>query len=299
MPDSNVTKSPVSSTDRLMFAMFIAIILHLFVVYGITFSAQEREPMASTLDVTLVGYKSNKAPKEADFLAQENQEGSGTLDEAKMQTTDVEAVFHANSIREQVQQERQASAPKVAPETPKQVITSTAKSPAQNRQEAVASTDTTPQELPEGRQQSLLQRSLEIASLQAKVDTMRQVYAKRPRVQRLTAASTMKSSDAYYVNSWRREVEEMGAMNYPPEAAQCFDNCKLRILVSIYADGTINELRVLESSGRKVLDDAAIRIVRLASPFAPFSEEMRRETDVLEIIRTWSFKGNRYISESE
>ena len=63
-------------------------------------------------------------------------------------------------------------------------------------------------------------------------------------------------------------------------------------------DGTINELRILESSGKKVLDDAALRIVRLSAPFAPFTEEMRKQTDILEIIRTWQFKGNRYISDA-
>jgi len=90
----------------------------------------------------------------------------------------------------------------------------------------------------------------------------------------------------------------MGALNYPREAESCFDNCRLRLLVAINPDGTINELRILESSGKKVLDDAALRIVRLSAPFAPFTEEMRKQTDILEIIRTWQFKGNRYISDA-
>ena len=66
-----------------------------------------------------------------------------------------------------------------------------------------------------GRRKPLLERSLEMASLEAKLDSLRQTYAKQPRVQRLTAASTMKASDAYYVNSWRRRIEDNGARNYP------------------------------------------------------------------------------------
>jgi protein TonB len=56
-------------------------------------------------------------------------------------------------------------------------------------------------------------------------------------------------------------------------------------------------LRILESSGKQVLDDAAVRIVRRSAPFAPFTEEMKRDIDLLEIIRTWQFKGNRYMTE--
>jgi protein TonB len=107
----------------------------------------------------------------------------------------------------------------------------------------------------------------------------------------------MKANDAYYVNSWRRKIEKMGTINYPREAESCFNNCSLRLLVSINPDGTINNLRILKSSGKKVLDDAAIRIVRRSAPFAPFTEEMKRDIDLLEIIRTWQFKGNRYMTE--
>ena len=63
-------------------------------------------------------------------------------------------------------------------------------------------------------------------------------------------------------------------------------------MVAILPDGALQEVRLLETSGHKVLDDAAIRIVRLAAPFAPFSDELRQTTDVLEIIRTWQFRKN-------
>lgn len=285
----------VTSSDRLSFALFLAILIHALLLLGITFQASDRSNLSKTLEVTLATYKSDQAPEKADFIAQENQEGSGTLDEARMLTTDIEAPFQANDINQALAQEQLPSAPRNVPDQSK-LVTTQGDSHFQVRSDQRAPTEV--QELPDGPERTLLERSLEMASLEAKLDTMRQMYAKQPRVQRLTAASTMKASDAYYVNNWRRRIEDNGARNYPREAENCFDDCRLRILVSINADGTINELRILESSGKKVLDDAALRIVRMSAPFPPFTDEMRQHTDVLEIIRTWQFKGNRYLSDA-
>ncbi|PHS64982.1 MAG: energy transducer TonB [Thalassobium sp.] len=290
-----MSATAVTSSDRLSFALFLALLIHAVIILGISFTASDRDNLSKTLEVTLATYKSDKAPEQADFIAQENQEGSGTLDEARMLTTDVEATFHANEINETSPQEQQASAPRQV-QGNRQLVTTSGSS--RNKVTSEQERRAMQVDLPDGPEKTLLERSLEMASLEAKLDSLRQTYAKQPRVQRLTAASTMKATDAYYVNSWRRKIEQMGALNYPREAESCFDNCRLRLLVAINPDGTINELRILESSGKKVLDDAALRIVRLSAPFAPFTEEMRKQTDILEIIRTWQFKGNRYISDA-
>jgi protein TonB len=291
-----MSAAAVTSTDRLTFAVFLAMVIHALLILGISFSASDRTSLSKTLEVTLASYKSDTAPDEADFIAQENQQGSGTLDEAKMLTTDMEANFQDNQINKTSPQQQQATAPK-QPDGKQRLVSTTGKSRFQTQ---LQQTDIPPSllDVPDGPQKTLLQRSLEIASLEAKLDSQRQLYAKQPRIQRLTAASTMKANDAYYVNSWRRRIEDNGARNYPREAENCFNDCRLRLLVAINPDGTIYELRVLESSGRKVLDDAALRIVRQSAPFAPFTAEMRETTDRLEIIRTWQFKGNRYLSDA-
>ena len=188
----------VSSNDRMMFAIFVALMVHAMLVLGISFSAQESPAFSSTLDVTLAGYRSDEAPEDADFLAQENQQGSGTLDEAQMQTTDVEADFHANDIRENVREEQMPTAPRLQDSQHTQVV-STTRSPDKQQQQIAEQQPPAP-DIPNGPQQSLFERSLEIASLQAKLDTERQMYARMPRIHRLTAASTMKATDAYYVN---------------------------------------------------------------------------------------------------
>jgi protein TonB len=289
------SSATVTSADRLTFTGFLAALLHAALILGISFTATDKNPTSHTLEVTLASYQSEHAPEKADFLAQENQQGSGTLDDAKMLTTDVDADFNANSIQETSPLEQQASAPHIKPEQAALIASNNSsrfKTQLIEEPEAVEIVD-----LPDGPKKSLLERSLEIASLEAKLDSQRQIYAKAPRIQRLTAASTMKANDAFYVNSWRRKIESMGRINYPREAENCYTECSLRLLVSINPDGTINNLRILESSGKKVLDDAAILIVRRSAPFAPFTEEMKRDIDLLEIIRTWQFKGNRYMTE--
>jgi len=289
------SSATVTSADRLTFTGFLATLLHAALILGISFTTTDQSPTSQTLEVTLASYKSEQAPEKADFLAQENQQGSGTLDEAKMLTTDVDADFNANSIQQTSPLEQQASAPQVKPEQAALISSnneSRFKTQLKPEPEAIELID-----LPNGPKKTLLERSLEMASLEAKLDTMRQIYAKAPRIQRLTAASTMKANDAYYVNSWRRKIEKMGTINYPREAESCYNDCSLRLLVSINPNGTINNLRILKSSGKKVLDDAAIRIVRRSAPFAPFTEEMKRDIDLLEIIRTWQFKGNRYMTD--
>lgn len=151
---------------------------------------------------------------------------------------------------------------------------------------------TTPEEepLPVREKKSLMERSLEIASLEARFDAQQQAYARKPRVMRVTAASTLKSTNAWYVQNWVSKVTRVGNINYPTEARNAGIYGTLRLLVSLKKDGTIKEVAILQSSGSTVLDDAAIRIVRMAAPFAPFPDEMRKEVDELEIIRTWSFQ---------
>ena len=70
----------------------------------------------------------------------------------------------------------------------------------------------------------------------------------------------------------------------------------LRLLVALLPDGSLKEVILLESSGHAILDEAAIRIVHLAAPYAPFPGELRQTTDILEIIRTWQFRKNKRLS---
>ena len=144
----------------------------------------------------------------------------------------------------------------------------------------------------------LASRGQEIAKLNAKIEEDTAAYANRPR-RKAISASTQEYKYASYLEAWRRKVESIGNLNYPEEAKrrQLYGNLILR--VALRADGTLEEVRVLRSSGSEVLDQAAVRIVNLAAPYAPFPPDIRKETDVLDITRTWQFLSNNRFGEKQ
>lgn len=279
--------------ERLLFTSFIAILAHALVILGIQFSWDKPVQNPPTLDVTLASFASEQAPQEADFLAQENQLGSGTELTAKLQTTNREAVFQAPEIKSS---QLYSALGQTLPYSRDKVI-AVEQSPQIQRNSPDPSLSDN-QELIGPNQPTLLQTD-ELATLEAKLDELKQQWAKRPRITRITAAATLSSANASYIHHWRREIETMGRLNYPVEAQNCQQDCRLRLLVAIHPDGSLAEITVLQSSGRRVLDDAAVKIVKMAAPFAPFTAAMRQQTDLLEIIRTWTFTGSRYVSDTQ
>jgi len=280
-----------TAADRLSFTAFLAIAVHASAILGITFTLAEKGPSTHTMEVTLAQHRSVNPPSKSDFLAQFNQLGSGTLKEKILTTTTNRSEFHDNVIRNTLPQPQIREAHKKPPNPEKTLITTNAQS---SRQATLDSNkETSPVELTKiTLKKSLLERSLEIASLEARLDRQRQIFAGRPRVKRLTSLATKASVDAFYLNSWRRKIETIGNLNYPEEARRRKLYGSLRLLVSILPGGKLKAVEILETSGYQVLDDAAIRIVKLAAPFAPFPDELRQTTDVLEIIRTWQFRKN-------
>lgn len=279
----------VKASDRLSFTAFLAITLHVALIMGVTFTHVTQKSSTHTMEVTLAQHRSENRPDKADFLAQFHQQGSGTLEEKALTTAPTRAEFHDTVIRETTPPAQEPQATPEVLET--RAVTTEGSSP---RKIALADpSEAKPAERNDRTaEKTLMQRSLEIASLEARLDAQRQIYAKRPRVKRLTSLSTASSVDAFYLNSWRRKIENIGNLNYPDQARQQKLYGSLRLMVAILPDGSLKEVELLESSGHPVLDEAAIRIVRLASPFAPFPDELRETTDVLEIIRTWQFRRN-------
>ena len=281
-----MAQAPVTSADRLSFTLFLAIAVHAVVIFGVGFQQQKPAPAPHTLDVTIVHNQSQKAPSEADFIAQAHQEASGDQSERMELTTDQEAEFADQQI-ETVQLQAPAVRQRTEQQAQQLVVTTQGVSPRQVhvREEQ----ETPPQPAPEAREESLEQLTQEIASLQARLDQQRQAYAKRPRIRRLTSVSATAHYEALYIDSFRREVEEMGTRHFPNEAFARDQFGNVRLAVSLLPDGSVHSIEISQSSGHRFLDQAAVRSVRLAAPFAPFTREMRENTDILEIIRTWRF----------
>ena len=287
---TNRLEETVSTGDRLSFTLFLAVALHAALILGVTFTYVTSKPSTHTMEVTLAHQRAKLTPEKADFLAQLNQVGSGALEEKALMSAPTEAQFQDAEIRETSLDIPQNKSYK--PVEQKQTAITTKAITDQTFTVDNAATETAPQRAEFENRKSLQTRSLEIASLEARIDRQRQVYAKRPRIKRLTSLSTAASSDAFYLNSWRRKIESVGNLNYPQEARKNKLYGSLRLVVAILPDGSLKEVEILESSGHTVLDDAAVRIVRLSAPYAPFPDELRQSTDVLEIIRTWQFRKN-------
>jgi len=306
-----VAVSTVSVWDRFGFTLFMAAALHAMVILGIAFNSSPSRPPVTTLEITLSQYQSKVVPKEADFIAPTNQVGSGSEEKKHLPAVSQHAEMQASEPVPLASQQTAAAEPVPEPQPPQpatqELSTKPERSPEKSSAGGIKTVTTTAKAerrqaekqqhdkaaappRSSGAATSLLARSIEMASLQAQIDQAEEWLAKRPRVKRLTSATTKAREDAAYLDSWRRKIEMVGNLNYPEEARRGKTYGQLRLLVAILPDGSVKEISVLKSSGHKVLDDAAVRIVRLAAPFQPFPQEMRSNADILEIIRTWKFE---------
>lgn len=282
------------SRERFGFTVFLSACVHAIIILGVGFTYLEELNSESSLEITMAQYRSEFSPDDADFLAQENQIGSGTLDSKAAPSTPFESDFNDDVIQETAPIPQ---APTIIDDIEVQdtaVISSL--QDAQQVQQLLDEPDPD-QEKKLSEQATPNEISMAIASLQAQLDLQRQAYAKRPRKYTISSASTKKSHDALYLDSWRRRIEAVGNVNYPEQARRQELYGSLRLLVALLPDGEVKEVQILRSSGHSVLDQAAVEIVKLAAPFEPFPEEMRAQADILEIIRTWRFhEGNALTS---
>jgi protein TonB len=293
--------------DSFGFMLFIATAVHGVLLLALSFSFPERVPPRQTLDITLAQYPQQDAPDNADFIAQSNQQGSGQNEDATTPTTTEMAPLASERPQEQAAQQTPAPPEPAKPPAPEPEPGNSPEqqeSQAQGQKAVVATPSEQNPRASEPRPQqaaaappplhadstSLLNRALEMASLQTQLDLERETRAKKPRVLRLTSASTQAHAYASYLDNWRRRVETVGNLNYPEQARSQGLTGTLRLLVVLRPDGSVEHVEILQSSGHRVLDEGAIRIVQLASPFQSFPIELRKEVDRLEIIRTWKFE---------
>lgn len=278
--------------ERFGFTMFMSVCVHVMIILGVGFTmAVNRQPVTQ-MAVTLAQYESAEVPEDADFIAQANQQGSGTEDEALAPSTPFESRFNADTIQ-RVEEFLQERPTEPAPDAERIIAANNPDAQALQTPDG----DTVPQQPVDIAGMSSSQLTQTVASLQAQLDLHRQEYAKRPRRYTISSASTKEARDALYLDNWRKRIESIGNLNYPREASAAGIYGTLRVMVAINPDGTVNDIRILRSSGERVLDEAAVRIVQLAAPFEPFPPEMRAQVDVLEIIRTWQFhRGDTFSS---
>lgn len=274
---------------RMRNAVLLAIALHLTLLLAVTFTAGTEEYRAPQIEVTLAARPNGATPKDARHIAQANQEGSGESVEFEQFTSPNNTLSSEGDPGPQALLQ-----PQEAPtQASREAITTAA---AADR--ATSSEQLEQEQIPLlGLSPEVDKLTQELASLEAELDKQSRNYAQMPRVRRLTSVSAKQSVDAAYLLDWRRRVEAVGNKYYPEASVRYGLYGNLRLLVVINADGSLRDIRVLSSSGYAVLDEAAIKIVRMAAPYAPFPPELRATTDQLEIIRTWQFQENRLSSQ--
>jgi periplasmic protein TonB len=276
---------------RLRNAVLLAIAVHATLILGISFDASNRAYHSPQIEVTLANRPSTAAPEDASHMAQFNQQGSG--DQA-----DIAEVTSRNKLPPtQAQAAQQTLSQQAATRAvlQKDVVTTT----ATTRQ--AASIDQAEREQQQAQLQGISpevnQLNQQLASLEAELDEQTRTYANMPRVRRLTSVSAKASVDAAYLLDWRRRLEAVGNKYYPEASVRYGIYGDVRLLVVIRSDGSLEDIRVLSSSGYAVLDEASIKIVRMAAPYSPFPPELKATTDKLEIIRTWQYLENRLSSQ--
>lgn len=267
--------------DRLVVSLLIAAALHALIILGISFAPDALPPPEDslpTLDITLVPERKTPPPEQADYLAQTSQDGGGNTAE-----------------KVPFQQEQQARAAAAPPPQPAPAQTRELARPEGQRKVQVLEDQPEAKPAAPATAAELINRSLELASLDEQLRQSMQAYSQRPR-QAFISARTQEFKYASYMNDWVAKVERVGNLNYPDEARRQGISGSLMLQVSINTDGSVRNIRLLRSSGHKVLDDAAIRIVQLAAPYPPLPPEIRKDTDILHITRTWEFINNQGLS---
>ena len=143
--------------------------------------------------------------------------------------------------------------------------------------------------------EDILASASEISASDAAISNQVYNFEKQPR-RKYIGARTKEYKYALYAEAWRQKVETLGNMNYPEEAREKKFSGQLRMTVSLKPDGRIDNIEINQSSGFKILDEAAKRIVELGAPYAPFPEDIRKEVDILSITRTWTFTKDEHLS---
>ena len=264
----------------------VAIFLHGVLVFATGFMTPEPSAVrkSTLLDITLVNTESDKTPKEADFIANSNQEGSGSL-EKKSRLTSPFASENPNLTDGDQTFSSEEAAPNFVPTPKPQVLTTKGASRKVIHKEIQEEEVQDPKIV----RNEVSEKADEIAMLMAEMNRDEQKYAKRPRIHFVDSISAKSAVEARYINNWAKKLERIGNINFPDEAIRLSLSGTLILNATLDRAGRVVEMQIDVSSGSRVLDKAALRIVKLAAPYEPLPSEIRKKYDRLNITRSIIF----------
>jgi len=272
----------IGESDRLGATMVLSVLMHAMLILGLGFAAEDAAPVMPTLDVILTRTTSALTPKQADFMAQANNQGGGEHD-----TSSRPSAPQAGPIAQPqdglAPRPLRAQTPAPSPPPESRVITSTSAPDTLPIPRAPPEVD--PSLQPRGPEK--IERDIEMARLAAEIQLRSQQYAKRPK-RKFVSASTREYAWAQYLRGWVDRVERVGNLNYPDEARRRRIGGLVVISVGVRRDGSVESSRIIQSSKVPMLDAAALRIVKLSEPFAPLPKT-QDDPDILHVTRTWQF----------
>lgn len=272
----------IGEAERLRATMVLSLLLHALVIFGVGFTLEDAAPLVPTLDVIQTRTQTPLTPAQADFLAQANNQGGGEHDKSRRPgAPQAGPVPQATEGLAPRPLHAQSPAPSPPPEA--RVVASTTAPPTLPMPQARP--DVPPDQTPPGREK--IERDIEMARLAAEIQLQSAEYAKRPK-RKFVSASTREYAWAQYLRTWVDRVERIGNLNYPEEARRRRIGGVVVISVGVRRDGSVESVRIIRSSHIPMLDEAALRIVALAAPFAPLPRTAE-DPDVLHVTRTWQF----------
>jgi len=268
---------------NLTLALAASLLLHALVL-AIRFTPPDFMDKARerALEVILVNSKSKAKPDKAQAKAQTNLDGGGNTDEDRRAKTPLPPSPRTREGDQLIEAQRRVA--ELEAQSRQQMTRlkgDRAVSPDKSKPDPVTAPE------PNVSGADLASSAMAIARLEGQIARQMEEYNQRPR-KKFIGARVEEYRFAQYVEDWRQKIERIGNLNYP-DAAKGKLYGSLVLTVVIKANGDLERVEVNRSSGQSLLDDAARRIVRMAAPYAAFPEAIRRDTDLLEITRTWTF----------
>ncbi|OYY74382.1 MAG: hypothetical protein B7Y40_05410 [Gammaproteobacteria bacterium 28-57-27] len=305
MNGSLAWSEPVRGWKALLVALAIALSAHLLLL-SIHFATPERDPPKASLPIVQIDLQASTPsppPKKADMIAEREQRATEASRAAAPKTSAQAQPTLAPPVivppplpilaptpaeAKPTQDPRPAKQPDTKPDKKAAVTEKTAAPPKPAPTPRPPKPATPPLEVAPPATTSLTERGLQMARLKSEVlqQSLRDDVAARSAV---LTANTRYGAEAAYLNAWVNKVESIGNQNYPEEARRKKLSGRLILKVKIDAWGQLLSVDVQQSSGQKVLDEAAENIVRMGAPYAKFPMEMREKYDQITILRTWAF----------
>lgn len=273
--------------DVLTTALFVAAAVHAVFLLGVNFQPfleEMRTPPA--LEVILVEQSNDEKPDEASYLAQFSQDGGGDTENNSRPSSPFVSPLDIDSDG-LASTPVLKSAPKLSEQSAEDVVTAVFSDNSVKTEQ----TEDSNEKIDANEDSVVVEQNMDIAKLVAEIERQQEEFAKRPKKKHINARTT-ETAAASYMHKWVKQVERVGNLNYPDAARRDKLAGALILIVGIYKNGNIESVTVDESSGHKLLDDAAVRIVELAAPFNAMSGTLAEETDILYIVRTWEFESS-------